>query len=260
MLLIDLDYQASATSMALRDNIKNRAGQDCRATRLVDGQYRPKDLVDENWAPSVSKDGMVEVANFRLISSDYDLSRAENRLMVEWLLGETSKDIRYTLAKLLHDPETQANFDRIIIDAPPRLTTACVQALCAATHVIVPTVLDRLSAEAVETFVDQIRVLKDKGICPNIELGAVIGYRSGNASGHVADVEELIFRTLKEAELSIDLYRSSETVRHYPILAESAGEKIAYLRSDKPAQITEIRQVYAQLAKSLEDRISDHAC
>lgn len=221
VLLIDLDYQASASSMGLRDTVRiPTAGQSSRATRLIDGQYKPHDLLDDAWAPTIGNDGMNQVANFRLIPSAYDLARAENRLMVEWLLGAIQDDIRYTLAHLLHHEETQASFDRIVIDAPPRLTSACVQALCASTHVVIPTVLDKLSVEAVQTFVDQVKLLKSGGICPHIGFGAVVGYQSGRSARQIPDAEELIFKTLRDADLSQELYGDPEqcpacTVRRF---------------------------------------------
>ncbi len=259
VLLIDLDYQGSASSMGLRDHIRTRVDQDCRATRLIDGGYKPHDLFDENWAPSVGKDGMVDVENFRLVSAAWDLAAAENRLMVEWLLSARDEDIRYTLAKLLHDEQVQQRFDRVIIDAPPRLTTACVQALCAATHVVIPTVLDQLSVEAVQNFVGQVRTLKNHGICPHIDVGGIVGYRSGQALRQIPDAEEAIFKTLRDAQLDENLYDPKETVPHNPLLAESAGEVIAYLRSDKPRETKDVKAVFGKLAKSIEDRMANHA-
>lgn len=258
VLLIDLDYQASASSMGIRDHVRNREGQDARATRLIDGGYESRELVDENWAPTVAKDGMIEVANFRIVPAGHDLAMAENRLMVEWLLEERSDDIRYTLAKLLHNKETQSKFDRVIIDAPPRLTTGCVQALCAATHVIIPTVLDQLSVEALQVFVDQVKLLKSEDVCPHIEFGAVVGYRSGQAMAHVPDAEELIFKTLRDADLDEDLYRSDEMVPHNAHLADSAGLVIAYLRSDKPQETEKVRTIFKNLSKSIEERIGNN--
>lgn len=260
VLLIDLDYQASASSMGLRDTVRiPTAGQSSRATRLIDGQYKPHELLDDAWAPTIGNDGMNQVANFRLIPSAYDLARAENRLMVEWLLGAIQDDIRYTLAHLLHHEETQASFDRIVIDAPPRLTSACVQALCASTHVVIPTVLDKLSVEAVQTFVDQVKLLKSGGICPHIGFGAVVGYQSGRSARQIPDAEELIFKTLRDADLSQELYKSGEAIPNNALLAESAGSMIAYLRSDKPQETEGVRSIYSALAQSIEDRISNHA-
>jgi hypothetical protein len=60
VLLIDLDYQASATAMALRDSQRSIPGHDCRATQLIDGRFTPRMLFDPNTTPTVDKDGMVK--------------------------------------------------------------------------------------------------------------------------------------------------------------------------------------------------------
>jgi hypothetical protein len=79
----------------------------------------------------------------------YDLAQAENRVLVEWLLPlsdfdllswllrlfglkppqapRSRKDVRYLLAEALLDPHVQRDYDLIIIDSPPRLTTSHVQ-------------------------------------------------------------------------------------------------------------------------------------
>ena len=179
--------------------------------------------------------------------------------MVEWLLGENPEDIRYTMAKLLHDPKTQSNFNRIIIDAPPRLTTACIQALCASTHVIIPTILDQLSVEAVQTFIDQVKLLKNGEVCPHLRIAAILGYKPGQASKHINGAEELIFKTLRDADLDEKLYRSDKVIPHNPLIAESAGALVACLRDSKPGETEVVRQMYELLAKSIEERITNHA-
>jgi cellulose biosynthesis protein BcsQ len=59
----------------------------------------------------------------------------------------------------------QRAFDLIIIDCPPRLTTSKIQALCAGSHLLIPTIFDRTSAEAVVTLYEQVETLKRAGIC-----------------------------------------------------------------------------------------------
>jgi hypothetical protein len=89
------------------------------------------------------------------------------------LSGDSKSDIRYHLADILLSDEVQRRYDRIIIDAPPRLTTAHVQALSASTHVLIPTVLDQLSGEAVGSFVDQL-VINAK-LWPHLKVLGVVG-------------------------------------------------------------------------------------
>src|SRR3972149_10867588 len=93
------------------------------------------------------------LATAKAIPAYYDLAQVETRLLVRWLLRADGFDLRYVLADLLLSPEVQAAFDRIIIDAPPRLSTAAIQALCASTHLLIPTILDQMSGDAVGTFV-----------------------------------------------------------------------------------------------------------
>lgn len=57
--------------------------------------------------------------------------------MIQWLLRQTDDDLRYRLARVLLDDDIGKKFDIVLIDAPPRLTTATINALCASTHVLV---------------------------------------------------------------------------------------------------------------------------
>src|SRR5690606_39536377 len=109
----------------------------------------------------------------RLIPTYYSLASVENRVMVEWLIGMRPQDVRYNLARALLSDEIQSRYSRVIIDAPPRLTTGCVQALAAATHVLVPTILDDMSADAVGAFANQLRV--NQAIWPNLKLLGAVG-------------------------------------------------------------------------------------
>src|SRR5262249_20100819 len=63
------------------------------------------------------------------------------------------------------------NYDVILIDGPPRLTTASIQALCASTHVLIPTILDTLSADAVGYFGQQL--LAHEGLWPHLKVMGV---------------------------------------------------------------------------------------
>ena len=50
--------------------------------------------------------------------------------MVEWLPARRRPDPRFFLREALHDPGL--DFGYVLLDCPPRLTTACVAALAAA--------------------------------------------------------------------------------------------------------------------------------
>jgi chromosome partitioning protein len=252
VLLLDLDYQGSASSMGASDAVRvPRPLHDSLATKLISGQMSAADLLN---APAVQHVDMVDNLPLRIVPAYYDLAQAENRLLIEWLFRENHFDIRFQLAKILHDPIIQSNFSRVIIDAPPRLTTACVQALCAATHVIVPTILDRLSGEAVGSYLGQIETLKSAKVCPYLKYGGIIGYRSGLAKRHIFDAADSVRDALRLYQLDESLYLSEAVITHSPLLAESAGHMIGYARTGPRDEVTRVREAYRALANAVENR------
>ena len=224
---------------------------DSLATKLISGQRTATDLLT---APAAQHQDMAANLPLRIVPAYYDLAQAENRLLIEWLFDVDGPDIRYQLARILHDPVVQSNFSRVIIDAPPRLTTACVQALCAATHVIIPTVLDRLSGEAVGSFLGQIETLKSAKVCPYIKYAGVIGYRPGQATRYVPDAEDSVRDALRLYGLDDALYLSDVVVSHNPLLAESAGQMIGTARTTPANEVERLRGLYQRLAAAIEDR------
>lgn len=162
VLFIDLDFQGSLSSMLIRMNaLVPPDGTNSPASELVGGRIRPDQIA--LFAKNVER-----IPTGSVLQAYYDLARHENRTMVHWLTGKERRDARYLLAELLHSNEVRNAFDRIIIDAAPRMTMSTVQALSASTHVVIPTILDQLSGTAVATFVDQL--ISHKSIWPHLKI------------------------------------------------------------------------------------------
>ena len=180
VLVIDLDFQGSLSSMMFPDNpwVTDASS---RASRAIGGQQSAGEFF-------AGAQPVVQVPNALGISSAYDLARAENRVMIRWLIKDEAGDVRYYLAELLHSDEIQDNFDIVLIDAPPRLTTACIQGLCSATHVLIPTILDHLSTDAVGFFGLQ---LKDhQSLWPHLKVLGVVGsMMSANRAGQTTQLQ-----------------------------------------------------------------------
>jgi len=154
VLVIDLDFQGSATTAML-------------ATSEIDVLDDVK--VDHLFSkgPSAVSTNDVQLrligspmGRTALIPCGYSFTSLENRMMVQWLLKETDLDPRYLLAQYLYRPKIRDNFDVVIIDAPPRLSLGAINALTASQSLIVPTIPDRTSSEAVRNFVQQANALK----------------------------------------------------------------------------------------------------
>jgi chromosome partitioning protein len=143
--------------------------------------------------------------------------------------------LRYLLADALLDPLVQSDFDLVIIDAPPRLTPSHIQAMCASTHLLIPTILDGLAGDAVARYLDQVATHKlglpgDAGcaICPHLQpIGVVCTLLPpGNAdlSGRLNVLRERI----AAARLRPDIVPEACFIRQRPPYREHAGERIAY--------------------------------
>jgi cellulose biosynthesis protein BcsQ len=117
------------------------------------------------------------LVNAQLITSDYTLTGFETKLMLRWLQNGAKQDLRYNVAEILLGPHVQDKkdgFDIVLIDAPPRLTIGTIGALVASTHLVVPTILDPLSAETAGSFLRQAWALRGS-LNPGLELAGVVG-------------------------------------------------------------------------------------
>ena len=168
VLLIDLDFQGSLSSMAIvQSSLRVPArGQSSFAAKLVANTLTEDRLFD---LPTAT-----DLPNLRVLPAFYDLAREENRVMLEWVIGDRKEDPRFPLSKLLNSPSIDDHFGLIVIDCAPRLTTGTIQALAAGSHLLIPTILDGPSTEAVVNFVEQVETFREAGLCKDIEYLGVL--------------------------------------------------------------------------------------
>ncbi len=280
VLLIDLDFQGSLSSMAFpgKDWLPD-THQSSLATRLISGDLAPVDI------PQLARKVDLKTSDnspgrLQIFTAYYDLAQADNRMMIEWLLQcvhfklgdlrhaviERSKgcllrtaDVRYTLAKILHSDIVQRAFDLIIIDCPPRLTTSKIQALCAGSHLLIPTIFDRTSAEAVVTLYEQVETLKRAGICPHLNYMGVVGTMWKR--GRVAQTEAITF--VKDALGSgpLRILPEQTFVPHAAALVNDANEGIAHIVMPNSKESQQVRDAIAALAEHVAEEmgIAPHA-
>jgi cellulose biosynthesis protein BcsQ len=130
-----------------------------------------EDALDPNW-PRLAVRKLADSLHY--IPAFYNFELVERRVEYRWALRTTDDDVRYRLARALLSDEIQTNFDRVLIDAPPRFTLGFVNGFCAATHLYVPTVVDLLSASAVGSFARQFRELRAI-VNPRIQWAGIVG-------------------------------------------------------------------------------------
>lgn len=272
VLLIDLDYQGTLSSMALRSIADwARKGQDSLATRAISGDLEPSIFVQ--CAREVPGE-----PRLKIIPAYYDLAQADNRLVIEWLLScaplrskqwhqrladllvghlFVRRDVRYNLAELLQTKAVREAFDVIIIDSPPRVTTGVIQAFCAATHLLVPTILDTPSAEAVIAYCEEVETLKKEKICPKLSYVGIVGTMvSSNVDRQAErDARERIADALRKRNFPSGLLDTQHFMRESTAFVNDANEGIAYLNMGNGAQQRQIREAMGSLAEYVAKQI-----
>lgn len=272
VLLMDLDFQGTLSAMALRaGNWLPPRGQDSLATRTISGDLEPSLFV------TCAREVLQET-KLKIVPAYYDLAQADNRLIVEWLLqskpartgsffkfmrdllyGNALKlqDIRFNLAELLQSRSVRQEFDVIIIDCPPRLTTGAVQALCAGSHLLVPTILDQPSAEAVVAFLEEIEGLKKGNVCPHLKYVGIVGTMTSPNINLVAEVaaKTLISDALRDKKLPTGLLGDNEFVRHSATFVNNSEDGIAYLVAGNAQRQQAAKQAIERLATYVAGQI-----
>jgi chromosome partitioning protein len=225
VLLIDVDYQGSLSNMLLS------------ADQVLDVSPEINKLLEygadsSTFLRSVRRFKGI-IAGSAIVSAKYELASFENRVMIEYLLQEDQDDGRYRLAKLLLDDEISATFDIALIDAPPRLTAGTVNAFCASTHLLIPTVFDNLSAETVGTFLNGVQVLKSH-LNHRIDLLGVVGMLTSQQG-------TLNAREQHAKNIAVDDVNRTWGANHHffnrhiprrAAIAAAAGESLAYCCDD----------------------------
>jgi len=219
VLLIDLDHQGSLTAMALGADRHRRDPAEPGARKLLLGE----------WPAPLTLPGAA--TNSELIDAATVLQADETRLLFQWMLGASGDDVRYRLAGLLLNPRIQTVYDRVILDTPPRVTLGFVNALAAATHLLIPTQLNALSVEAVETFLATLDTMRPAPL-PACQRYRILGVQRSFATGRMTRAEcDAVARI--EAGLAARgepkaLYLHEATVPHMTGFARAAGHGPAY--------------------------------
>ena len=274
VLLIDLDFQGSLSSMAFpgKDWLPGEH-QSSLAARLISGDIAPADVprLAQNVDLKTEENGP---GLLQVVTAYYDLAQADNRVMIEWLLQSIhfrpadlhhalierlkgsllqTADVRYTLAKILHSDIVQRAFDLIIIDCPPRLTTSAIQAFCASSHLLIPTIFDRASAEAVVSLYEQIEALKRAGICPHLEYMGVVGTMWKR--GRVSQTEAITFVKDALRSGSVAMLPEETFVPHAAALVNDAADGIAHIAMPNGRECQQIRTAIAELAEHVASQM-----
>ncbi len=238
VLLIDFDYQGSLSQAVL-----GQAGiteVSMSAHHLLLGRKATEDAL--NFAPPMRFRDR-DAGQTRLFRATYPFSTVENELFVEWLTVP-DREVRYNLLRYLDSADFKSAYDIVIVDCPPRITTATINALSAASHLLIPTQPDGLSIPGAEYFSRQLMRMREEGF-PALKLLGVVPSITLVTTG-LKDIEE---RELAELESKLreiwpsgartagEIVMKTAFVPRTQPIRDAAGKGIAYLRNAGAKQI-----------------------
>lgn len=160
VLIIDLDYQGSLSTLLLNaaridapgSSVDAFFGEDVGLATLM-----AKRLHLSSRGNGVALNRGRGLPQAWLVPADYTLTEVESQLLIDRTINpRAALDERYRLAHVLLNPDVRRDYALILIDTPPRMTLGTVNAFVASHAYIVPTILDRVSSEAVRPFLEQM--------------------------------------------------------------------------------------------------------
>ena len=249
VLLIDLDYQGSLTSLCLapgeiREIRRNQQFGD----QLFEASRRdPEALV-------ACSHPVTQLSGVRLVAADEPLADVETRIMAQWLVAPEQDDVRFVLRSCLHSPTLADEYDYVLMDCPPRMTTACINAFTCADFLLVPVLLDRTSTEAVPRQLALLRQLK-RVICPELALLGIVANRTQERQGQLVIREQRVWESLPDTCKPCwgdPIYQFATRIRQHRAFAEAAAA------NEFAALHREVQPTFLDFAKELKARIAQH--
>jgi cellulose biosynthesis protein BcsQ len=248
VLLIDTDYQGTLTSLCLAEGeLVELRRQGLFVDRLLANGVAPAQGL------ALCAKRIPQLPHARLVPADEPLAGVENKMMARWLLRPDGEDVRFSLRSALHGDGALGDYDVVLIDCPPRLTTACINALTVSDYVLIPVLLDHASTEAVPRLLKSLRELRSM-ICPELAMLGVVANRTYPRA-------EMIQR---ERQVWSDLPGRckdawGEPVHHFAARIRQHGEFAEAARTRSFAALRpEVQSMFLDLANEIRSRIPCH--
>jgi cellulose biosynthesis protein BcsQ len=192
------------------------------------------------------------------------LTEVEERMMLDWLASPDSQDARLALRAVLHRPEIARKFDYVLLDCPPRFSTAAINALAASDFVLVPVILDVVSAiNPLPNLLRELHRLNEPGLFPQFDLLGIVANRvhfhggkvTGNQPTIWADLDTISRGAWRKPVHQFDTMISDELVygRTARVLHHDTEHAVAVWSDSTPRP----RDQFSKLTTEILGRITD---
>lgn len=252
VLLIDFDYQGSLSHTVTA--AANMSIQGSEVDDLISGKGGVGAIARgaKSLRPALKQS--------KIMMCYYQFSDVETEEMVDWVCSARQNiqtdDIRFRLERILFDPSVQEQFDVILIDAPPRFSTGAINALCASTHMIIPTVLDTMSAEAAVYFSQDIAAMR-QNLFPALQLVGVIPTLTyqDKLSARELDIVKYLNDSLRLYWGGRKVVLEEARVPRKNSIGDVAGREIGYLNAGDQKKTKEVKAIFDRVGAEIWKRI-----
>jgi chromosome partitioning protein len=261
VLLVDCDHQRSLTNLCLRPSKRNeshKAGRTLQRYLLGPTRSAESFLHAVQPLPNMNQASIVINTASGDGTEGEGLAYVEEKVMLDWLMApQDTPDIRFALRLALHNQAIRGQYDYILLDCPPRFSTACINAIAAADFILIPLLLDEVSATVPLIHVlTELKKLHETAL-PDWKILGVIANRF---AGVDADRQSKIWEALDfpaRHAWGQDVYRFPTMIRQ--AVAYSQAAKILAHDSDTAVAIwqnAEAKRVFYTLVDEIEERIA----
>lgn len=253
VLLIDFDYQGSLSHMVT--SAANKSIQGSEVDELITGGGSAETILRgaRSLAPVLK--------HTKIMTCYYQFSDVETQEMIDWILKRRNKvptdDIRFRLERILTDRKIQSEYDVILIDAPPRFSTGAINALCASTHVLIPSVLDTMSAEAAVYFSQDIAAMRQE-LFPQLSLIGVVPTMTYQERRYTAREQQIISylnESLRRFWGNRQVVLSEANVPRKNAIGDVAGREIGYLNAGDARTTAQVKAVFDRVGSEIWNRV-----
>jgi cellulose biosynthesis protein BcsQ len=268
VLMIDLDYQRSLSLMFVPSEKRSKLHNQKRCLQHY---------LSKNEHSASSLDQCIESLSSParncsiIINSDpssstnlFDgLEDIESNLLVNWLLPRPSNDIRLLLRKGLHEGLTDngilKDFDYVLLDCPPRLTTACINALAASDMILIPVILDELSAPSIDHLLKSLKRLRPT-LLSNIQMIGIVSNKVKFLSENLIQAHQTIWDKLPAGKTKIwgdevVVFDSKIPISHEIAKIGSSLDDVDDPILELAIKFKPIREAFSTLASELDSHI-----
>lgn len=239
-LLIDIDFQGTLSDNTVDGTAIQLQHQNASSVNLLLTTTAADPQLVHRLAVS-----MKEVKACKVIIANDSLDAIEFELQARFFI-DPRQDPRFRFRTHLHQPKVFENFDVVIFDCPPRVTTSVVNAVVCSDYVLIPTKLDDGSIDAVPR---TVAWLKSLGSHCQAEIGVV--------ASHAAVRLENLVRADRDSfeKLRGKVESCCGTGALFEAFVPSSRDALPPQRGQVAATTEAGRELYAKVAAELRKRL-----